>query len=381
MNQIIKKIKLAIKPKYPTLNYIEINQERLKSNIQYLLNLKKGEIIPILKSNAYGHGINEIASILKTIKEINLIGVDSFPEYQKVYSNTNKEILILNEMPLETYKYCDFKRTHFIVYSQKVFNFLFELNSKAKIHLFVNTGMNREGIKNLATFLTNNQNIINNANIFGFCSHLSSAEDDDLKNNQQLNHFLKDLDILKRYTKPKYIHLGNSAGIFALNNSNLNSFRIGGAIYGYNKFSQKHPLYAQGQPLKLIMEVFSTVTFIQNLKKGETASYNSSYTASQDTRLALIPFGYYEGLFRNLSNNTQVFINKNQTYAPVAGNICMNLSLINIEKNDVNTGDIVKIISNEKGSGIDPISLAEKCHTIPYEIITRLSANIRRNII
>lgn len=98
-------IRKIVKAKYQTLNTVEIIKNNLLQNIEYLYSLQKqAEIFPVLKSNAYGHGLKEVCQILNSSK-VKMVAVDSFPEAQIVYSNFKGKVLFLNEMPLKVYKY------------------------------------------------------------------------------------------------------------------------------------------------------------------------------------------------------------------------------------------------------------------------------------
>lgn len=133
MLNLIRKI---IKPKYKTLNQIEINSKNILHNLEYIQSLQEqAEIFPVLKSNAYGHGLKEICHILKKTN-IKMVAVDSFPEAQVVYKYFPGKVLILGEMPLKAYSYCKLKRTEFIVYNKETLKYLSRYGKKAKIHLF-----------------------------------------------------------------------------------------------------------------------------------------------------------------------------------------------------------------------------------------------------
>jgi alanine racemase len=115
---------------------------------------------------------------------------------------------------------------------------------------------------------------------------------------------------------------------------------------------------------------------------GQTSSYNESYIAKEKTKIALIPFGYFEGLDRRLSNQAyfEILGNEKNIFVKVAGNICMNLSCLDLKNNDVKEGVIVKIISRDQ---LAPNSL-ENVSCLGggiYETLIRIQANIRRKVI
>ncbi len=112
-------------------------------------------MIPVLKSNAYGHGLKQLCQILKD-SDLPMVAVDSFPEYQVVKKHTDKKVLILGETDVRNYKHFNRKRASFAVYNISTLQGIIDYKKSAKIHIFLNTGMNREGIQidELDEFLT-----------------------------------------------------------------------------------------------------------------------------------------------------------------------------------------------------------------------------------
>lgn len=379
---MINFLRQFLKPKYETLNSIEISKENILNNFKVLQeNQKEAAIFPVLKSNAYGHGLKEICQILND-SDAPMVAVDSFPEAQVAYHYFKRKVLILGEMPPKVYSYCKLKRTEFCVYNQSSLKALASLG-KAKIHLFINSGMNREGIKNLPAFLSENKDLLKKVEIAGFCSHLLAAEEGSISNNQQLSVFLDNLKILREAGyNPKWVHLGNSAGIFTLKNENLTAFRSGLALYGYSPLSKSSPDYYKTEALKPALSLTSTIISLQDLEAGETVSYNGIYVAEHKTKIAVIPFGYYEGLPRKLSGRAIFMLKKDETKLPVkiAGNICMNLTCLDLGDLGGEIGDKIEIVSAIKNKPNSLDNFAVLSDKIIYELLVGLQSNIRRYI-
>lgn len=160
---MLKKLRNFLIPKLETLNRVELNQAALIGNYRYLESLASGtNIIPVLKSNAYGHGLREVCQILVTVKPT-MVAVDSYPEYQIVKKELKSDILLMGETHPSVYKQFDPKRTVLAVYNISTLQHLISLGKKFRIHIFLNTGMNREGIQqeNLEEFC----NLCKNSNI------------------------------------------------------------------------------------------------------------------------------------------------------------------------------------------------------------------------
>lgn len=132
---------------YQSLNTISISKSRISQNLHLLQKLQpKHTLIPVVKSNAYGHGLKQICNILKIIKDINipLIAVDSYPEYQVVADIINTKVLVLGETLTKNYRLYDVHRTHLAIGTIQALQALINTKNKWDIHLFLNTGMNRE---------------------------------------------------------------------------------------------------------------------------------------------------------------------------------------------------------------------------------------------
>jgi len=357
------------RPKYETLNRIEIVADNILYNYKQLQARRPAaKIWPVLKSNAYGHGLKEICQILNQ-SGAEMVVVDSFPEAQIVYKNFRGRVLILGEMPLSAYKYCQFRRTEFCLYNPRTLRYLAEEHPGARIHLFLNSGMNREGIKDIKAFYQENKAYLNQVKISGLASHLAAEGD---KTKEQEKCFLSMISYLQEQgIKPEHIHLGNSAGFYSeINGLAADTFRVGLALYGY------------GWPgLKPALKVYSKIVSLQEVEAGESISYGTDYIVAAKTRTAVIPFGYFEGLDRRLSVADLKFTIKGQP-AKIAGRVSMNLTVLDIHNNpQIALDDEVELVSLDREASNSVENLARAMGTIPYEFLVKLQGNIRRVIV
>src|SRR5680860_37388 len=377
MINILRKI---IKPKYDTLNHIEIDAEKIIANYNYLKSLQEeAEIFPVLKSNAYGHGLKEICTILN-YTSAKMVAVDSYPEAQIVYRYFKGKVLILGEMPLGAYRYAKLKKTEFVVYNEETLRHLSRYKKRARIHLFINTGMNREGIKNIGKFIHENKKYLDKVDITGLCSHFVAADSRSLMNSSQEDIFMKSLDKLRSAGYfPRWVHIGNSAAIFWNDNRLLTAFRPGIASYGYNPLNTPDDATVALQPA---LEVFSQVVSIQDVVSGDTVSYGGDYRVKNSGQIAIIPFGYFEGLDRRLSNTAQFLVQANENFlAKIAGIVCMNMTCLDVDKENIQIGDEVQIVSNKKDDVNSVENISALMDTISYEFLAKLQANIKKIII
>jgi alanine racemase len=199
-------------------------------------------------------------------------------------------------------------------------------------------------------------------------------------NNSQEELFMEALDKLRSAGYfPRWVHLGNSAAVFWTDNRILTAFRPGIAFYGYNPLNREDEASEKLQPA---LEVYSKIVSIQNVKAGDSVSYGEEYKAETDTQIAVIPFGYFEGLDRRLSNQAKLQVSGNEDFlATIAGKVCMNLTCLNILDNNVQVGDEVQVISSDKNAENSIDNLAYIMDTISYELLAKLNANTRKYII
>jgi len=382
---MINYLRQLLKPKYQTLNRIEITAASILHNLEFLQTLQtQAALIPVLKSNAYGHGLKEICTILNK-SSVKMVALDSFPEVQIAYRYFKGKILLIGEMPIAAYRHLNWSRTEICVYNSETLKSLASLGRKIRVHLFINSGMNREGIKDLPSFWTAHRDYWPKLSLVGLCSHLAEAEGDGHLNEKQSLRFFENLEFLHQQgVYPEFVHLGNSAGIFSLQDKRLTAFRPGLAVYGCNPFAKSSVYYQMADNLRPALSVISTIVSLQSLESGEAVSYNASYQVSKYTKIAVIPFGYYEGLDRRLSNlaNFQLIHDDSIVKVKLAGRVCMNLSCLDIgELGNVKIGDEVILVSPKRQDFNSLESLAELQGSIPYELLVKFQANIRRIIV
>lgn len=132
-------IRSLFKPNLQSLNHVLIDRRAIVHNFTYLQALHPADqIIPVLKSNAYGHGLKEMCHILKDLP-CELVAIDSFPEYQIVKKYTAKKILLIGETAPKNYRHFDRKRTSFAIYNLDSLQAVIQERKAARIHLFLNT--------------------------------------------------------------------------------------------------------------------------------------------------------------------------------------------------------------------------------------------------
>ncbi len=369
-----------IRHEYETLNTIEISSSNLRRNYQYLKNIKKGvTIAPVLKSNAYGHGIGNVAKILKNFNPP-FFCVDSLYEaHQLIKVGIKSQILVMGYVhpsqitrmqPWISWGVWDIDYIKILLKHQKNIN----------IHLFVDTGMNREGIKinKLDPFIQKLKKI-KGVNIEGLMSHLAMADKphhpltiNQLKNFDTAQTILESNGIV-----PKWIHIAASAGL--LNSRQLvphkigNLARVGLALYGIDPRG-KHT------PLKNTMELKTTLVQTKQIEKNEKVGYDFTYRAKKNTTMGILPLGYNDGIDRRLSNTGYVSIKGYM--CGIVGRVSMNITTIDLSNvPNAKVSDEVIVYSSNKSVKNSWERSAKFIDTIPYELLVHLHTSIRRVII
>ncbi|MBI2040253.1 alanine racemase [Candidatus Microgenomates bacterium] len=362
------------KKDYRTLNLIEISKTNLINNFKYLSSLNRRiKIAPVIKSNAYGHGIIELAKILDPLGAP-FFCVDSLYEaYELLKVHIKTPILIIGYTDPQNYmvKKLPFS---YAVYDIETVKILSKYQPGCGVHIFVDTGMHREGIslEDLPNFLTAMKQF-KNLKIEGLMSHLASTDDkNDPLNRIQIKNFKKALTICKKYkVYPQWIHIQNSDGLaFNLPGCRLNMARIGLALYGISSDPN----------LKPVLTLKSKIIQIKKLRRGDRVGYGGTFTAKKDMLMGILPIGYYDGVDRRLSNKGYVLVEG--VVCPIIGRVSMNIATVDLSKvANPYIGQKVLVYSNNPKDPNSIENAAKICQTIPYDILVHLAAPIRRVVV
>lgn len=349
--------------------YTLINLDYLKYNINTILKKYNNYkyYFGIVKANAYGHGDVEISKELIR-NGINYLGVSSLDEALSIRKKIKKiDILVLSPIDNNQIKIASKNNITITVNSIEYLKSIVNKKYKIKVHIKIDTGMNRLGIKdnkeliNVLQLINSNKNIITE----GVYTHMSNADcNDDNYYNNQIKTFQKitngiDLSIFK------IIHIGNSATL--LNHKKLkyvNGIRLGLIMYGIKPFD------TDNIDLKPILSLHSRVIQIKDINKDEYVGYNLNYKAKEKEKIAVVPIGYADGIIRK-NTNRYVVINNNKY--KIIGNICMDMLMIKID-DKVNFDDDVIII----GDKVDSNYIAKHLNTINYEVICSISDRVHK---
>jgi len=341
------------------------------NNIQKYVGNKK--IMPVIKANAYGTYINKEIDIINRFDIVAVAIVDEAIELRNL--GYRKEIFVLNQPYIDDVEDILKYDITFGLSEMSFLEKLGDLNQKVKVHLEIETGMNRTGIKleDLNVFINKvkeNKNIV----VDGVYTHLSSADYDSCYTNKQLVIFKNAVSIVKEnFSNIKYIHSSASNGLLNYDDGVSNLVRPGIIMYGFESFKNVKDIIN----IEPICKLKTKVIFIKEIDEGESISYSRKFISKDKMRIATIPIGYADGLRRDLSNKGEVVVN-NQI-VPIIGNICMDSCMIDITNvKNVTVGEDVYIWDN---NNITLEDISDKCNTINYEILSTISYRVKREFL
>ena len=351
-------------------NYLRI-RERVPSNIY---------IMPIVKADAYGHGLIEVSKKLDSLGA-DLFGVATVTEGETLRkSGIKKPILILGGILKEDISRIIENDLIPMIYSLSIarkYSMALNRNKKGFIHVKIDTGMTRLGIlpeevKEFFTELKRLPNIV----VQGVCSHLSSAEEEDITfTKEQIDKYIKSIEIIKKLGfSPLYYHIANSAGFLNIDEIVGNLIRPGLILYGaYPAENLKNKI-----DLKPVMSFKTRILQIKEVPEKRAVSYGRTFITKRKSRLAVIAVGYADGYSRALSNKGEVLIKGKR--APIVGRVCMDLTIIDITNiADVKEEDEVVLIGEGLNGNIITVDeVAEKIGTISYEVFCNISKRVKR---
>lgn len=365
-----------------TLNTISVSRRGILHNFDHFQKeFPTTHLFPVLKSNAYGHGIKAIATILKD-RTFPYIAVDSYYEALQVRKYSTVPILLIGYTIPENIPMMDLATISITIYDISLLDILITMKKPVRVHIKINTGMNRQGIPpaDLPIFL---EKILRAPHITleGILSHFSESDLEDTSHTcHQENIFKQCLDMVENIMPlPRYIHLSATNGAFSITDKRINALRLGIGLYGYHNLSPQDPRTAWYKELKPALEVTSTVINRLSIKKGDHVSYAGTFIASRDMEIAVIPFGYYEGLTRKHSNTASVLWQGH--LLPVIGNICMNITCIDTKGLPIQVGDPITVVSTESESPCVINALSKLTGTIDHETLVKFSESIRRVVV
>jgi alanine racemase len=356
---------------------LEINLSALAHNYQYLTSkIKPGtKVMGVVKAFGYGSDAIEVA------RELITLGVDYFAvAYIKEGvalrdAGVETPILVLHPQPHNFETLID-RCLEPALYSARVFKaFLSTAEEKAQtdypVHIKFNTGLNRLGFReNDADWIIENLNKTRVVKVKSLFSHLAASEDASEREFtlKQIKRFqLISEAMIEKLGYAPLLHQSNTSAIINYPEANFDMVRTGIGLYGYGNSKD------DDKRLRPVATLKSVISQIHQIEPGEAVGYNRGYTAKGYEKTATIPIGHADGISRDLGNEKGAVLIYGER-APIIGNVCMDMLMVNITGIDCKEGDEVIII----GEGQSAVNLAEAMDSISYELLTAISQRVKR---
>lgn len=365
--------------------WAEIDLDALAANFHLVKNHvgPAVNLMAVVKANAYGHGAVECARRLER-EGANWFGV-ALPEegIELRTSGVTPPILCLGGFWEGQAELC---LQHALVPVVYRLDMLAAINRAARdrgivadVHLKVDTGMGRLGVRfdEVAEFAPQLRSF-EHIRIDGLMTHFAAADEPSCETltREQIQRFQNAVGAFREMDfDPTFVHLANSAGIFAERESWGNMVRPGGVLYGLWR-DILDPAH-RDEKLKPVMSLHSRISLLKWVPEGETVGYGCTFEASRKTLVATIPIGYDDGYRRGLSNRSHAIIRG--VFATVIGRISMDLTLVDVTNvPDVTLNDEVVLLGESAGQSVTAEYLAKTAGTLSYEVTCGISNRVPR---
>lgn len=365
--------------------WVEIDKNNLIGNIRLLRSsiAKKTEFMAVVKANAYGHGLKEFISILKNERTMNWFAVFDEADALIIRKYTKKPILILRSTPISFWEKAVKNKLDITVSTFSQLEALVKWKGKKpQIHIKIDTGLGRQGFvwadqEKVISILKN----IKNFKIAGLYTHFSGMESKEFdkyskKQFDELKLWQKKLGSIGQ--KPK-IHASATSGALKniIGETDISRFGIG--IYGLWPGDEIKYNFRDKFKLKPVLSWKVTISEVKKIPKGSFVAYDCTYKTARDSKIALLPVGYWDGVPRSLSSKGFAIVNG--VRVPIIGRVMMNMCVLDVTNvSKVEEGDIATLIGKDKNVEITADEFARLADTINYEVVTRINPLIPRVI-
>ncbi|MFT6333494.1 MAG: alanine racemase [Saprospiraceae bacterium] len=376
---------------------IFLNKSALNHNLEFIRQIigKHTRLSSVVKGNAYGHGIEEFVPMVKECG-VNHFSVFSADEALRVSRTLADEtpIMIMGMLDNDQMEWVIENGISFFVFEvdrlENAVKIAKQINRPAKVHIEIETGMNRTGFSNreFPKILQYIKNETKHLSIKGLCTHYAGAES--IANHhrvkrQQRSYNSAYIRMVNFGIIPEIKHTACSAATMRYPKTRMDLVRIGILQYGFFPSKEilihyltKHKVH--DYPLKRVITWKSKVMSVKAVKTGEFIGYGTSYLANTAMKIATVPVGYSHGFSRALGNQGRVLIHGKRV--SIVGTVNMNMMCIDVtDLEGIKKGDEVVIIGKQGDLEISVASFSDFTNQLNYELLTRLPSNIPRKII
>ena len=385
---------------YPS--WIELSTSAFEKNFKFLKDYIGDDVIfsSVIKGNAYGHGIEHFVPMAERcgVRHFSVFSSDEARQACRACNNPESHVMIMGMISNKAVGWAIENDVSFFIFEldrlKVAASEARRIGKPARIHLHLETGMNRLGLEPekfgdaVAIIKKHNKHL----QVDGLCTHYAGAESvgnyvriqDQIKNFKEYTSWFNDHGIEARLQ-----HTACSASTLNYPDTIMDLVRIGISQYGfwpnretYMNFVKKHPDISKKHkdPLERVMSWKSRVMSIKKVEAGEFVGYGNVYLTNRDEMIASIPIGYSHGFARNLTNVGIVLINGQR--APVAGLVNMNVLTVDVtDIPNVNKGDEVVIIGKQGEQEMTVSSFSNMRDNLNYEVLVQIPPSVPREIV
>ena len=376
---------------------LELSKSALQQNLRFIQRSLPStcSLSSVVKGNAYGHGIDLFIPLAEEcgVRHFSTFSADEAYEVKRV-AKPDSSLMIMGDVEGDALEWAIMNDISFFVFEMDRLRSALDIAQKfdmqARVHLEVETGMNRNGLieeefNQVLQLVRENDQAVQ---VEGICSHLAGAESisNHYRIEQQLERFA---DVRKRFQsasiQPNAYHLACSAAMMRYASSCYDLARIGIMQYGFFpsreiqiEYTTRHP--NDRNPLQRVLSWKSRVMSVREVNRGEFVGYGTSFQAIEGLKVATVPVGYSHGYSRSLSNLGRVLIRGQR--AAVIGVVNMNLVSVDVTHIEgIEKGDEVVLIGNQGEQEITVSSFSDASDQVNYELLTRLPAGMPRMVV
>ena len=381
---------------------IELSKSALRKNIRFLKRQIGSDVrfSSVVKANAYGHGIETFVPMTEEcgIRHFSTANAEEAIRVQKARTEAG-DIMIMGDVYGDAMEWAIREGVSFCVFDysrlERALEIARQLQIPARIHLELETGMNRTGLggdwldKAVDLILRNQDNL----NVEGTCTHYAGAE--------SVANYRRIIDQYEAYTtlykavekkglNPGIRHTAASAAALSYPETRMDMVRVGIAQYGYwpsKEVEMQYITETEGQPrrryvdpLRRVLRWKSRVMSIKSVDQGKFIGYGTSYLTTRPHKVAAVPVGYFHGFRRSLSNLGRALVRGRRV--PIVGYINMSMLLINVtDVPGASVDDEVVLIGKQNKNQITVSSFSDMSNMLNYEVLVRLPSEIPRVIV
>lgn len=370
--------------------WVDVDRRALKHNIDQFRSMvsKDVKIAGVIKSNAYGHGLMETAGVLS--EEIDWFAVDSLVEGLALRgAGIKKPILVLGYTLPERFQEASENDIALTISQDSSLKYLVEetntFENPLKIHIKVDTGMHRQGfgtdeLESVLELVSGFEK--KNVVVEGLYTHFAAAKNPAFPNQTmgQIEEFDVWREAFDREGLSVMCHASATSGTCLYPQANYDMVRIGIGLYGLWPSREVQAATELKYPLKPVLSWKAVISEVKELSAGMGIGYDLTETLKQDSKIAIIPIGYWHGYPRLLSSIGHALVCG--TRARVLGRVSMDMIVLDVtDIENVEAGEVVTLLGSEAGEEVSANELAELSQTINYEMVTRINSRIRRFVV